>query len=192
MIEFPRRYVVVDVETTGFSRHDRIVEIAAVTLNTLTWEIEDEFDTLINPERDVGPVGVHGISASMVEAAPTFGEIVAALARRLHQGILIGHNLQFDSRMLGLEFGRLGVAFKPWRRILYATSHKVQAEGGLRPIQHQVGASTSGRSLMPAQPLPWPNAWRKTNRGLCNRPPLAMWTVSPIPAPFVVNSPTQV
>ena len=105
------RFVVIDVETTGFSRNDRIVEVAAVSIDPQSWRVTDEFDTLVNPQRDVGPVGVHGISASMVETAPTFGEIAAALARRLHRATLIAHNLPFDARMLGIEFARLGAAF---------------------------------------------------------------------------------
>ena len=73
----------------------------------------DEFDTLINPERDVGPTGVHGISASMVQAAPTFGEILGAVAARLRNSVLIAHNLAFDQRMLGQEFAREGVRMDP-------------------------------------------------------------------------------
>ena len=103
------RPLVVDVETTGFGRYDKVVEIAAVTLDPVTWEIIDEYDTLINPERDVGPTGVHGISASMVEAAPTFAEILAAVAGRLRGSVLVAHNLAFDARMLRYEFERLGV-----------------------------------------------------------------------------------
>ncbi len=102
---------VIDCETTGLGRHDRIVEIAVVTLDAQTWEPTDEYDTLINPERDVGPVGVHGITATMVEAAPMFAEVAAALRRRLHGSILVAHNLPFDARMLQQEFDRLGVAF---------------------------------------------------------------------------------
>ena len=105
--------VVLDVETTGLGRHDRIVEIAVVTLDPATLEITDEYDTLVNPERDVGPAGLHGITASMVEAAPVFEEIVAALSRRLHGGVLAAHNLQFNVRMLGSEFERMDVAFSP-------------------------------------------------------------------------------
>lgn len=100
------RLVVVDVETTGFGRSDRIVEIAALTLDPVTLETIDEFDTLINPERDVGPTGVHGISATMVEAAPTFSEIVPAVADRLQGAVLVAHNLIFDQRMLRQEFDR--------------------------------------------------------------------------------------
>ncbi len=90
--------VVVDVETTGFGPNDRVVEIAAITLDPATWETVDEYDTLINPGRDVGPTGVHGITASMVEAAPTFSDIIAAIAGRLQGSLLIAHNLAFDSR----------------------------------------------------------------------------------------------
>ena len=104
------KFVVIDVETTGFGRHDRIVEIAAVTLDPETWETVDEFDTLVNPERDVGPTGVHGINAAMVEAAPTFSEIVPAVAGRLQGAVLVAHNLAFDQRMLRQEFERRGVA----------------------------------------------------------------------------------
>ena len=105
------RFIVFDCETTGFGKHDRIVEIAALTLDPKTLEPTDEYDTLINPERDISNAGVHGITASMVEAAPTFPEVAATLARRLHGAILIAHNLSFDARMLGQEFARFGVEF---------------------------------------------------------------------------------
>ena len=105
--------VVVDVETTGFGRSDKIVEIAAITLDSATWETVDEYDTLINPERDVGPTGVHGITASMVEAAPTFSDVIGAIATRLRGSVLIAHNLAFDARMLRYEFERRGIAIDP-------------------------------------------------------------------------------
>ena len=105
------RFVVIDCETTGLGRRDRIIEIAAVTLDSRTLEPVDEYDTLINPERDLGPVGPHGITASMVEAAPVFSEIASAFARRIHGATLVAHNLSFDTRMLTSEFARLGVSF---------------------------------------------------------------------------------
>ena len=98
--------VVVDVETTGFGAHDRLVEIAIITLDSETWEIQDEYDTSINPQRDVGPTGVHGVTAGMVELDPVFAEILAPVTRRLRNGVLIAHNLSFDTRMMGYEFER--------------------------------------------------------------------------------------
>jgi len=106
------RMVVVDVETTGLYDTDRIVEVAAVTLNP-RGRIVDEWDTLVNPERDVGPTHLHGVSATMVSAAPTFDEVAAALAERLHGAVLVAHNVRFDVRMLINEYGRAGGVFEP-------------------------------------------------------------------------------
>ncbi len=100
---------VVDVETTGFGKRDKIVEIAIVTVDPDSWETVDEYDTLLNPERDVGATGVHGVNASMVEMAPVFSEVVGDVARRLNGAVLVAHNLPFDRRMLGYEFDRHGV-----------------------------------------------------------------------------------
>lgn len=92
--------VVVDLETTGFRPSDRVVEIAAVRLHPETGEIVDEYDTLVQPGRDVGHTSIHGITPSMLELAPTFDEILGDLARRLHGQILAAHNLPFDRRFL--------------------------------------------------------------------------------------------
>ena len=109
----PPRMVVFDTETTGLGKFDRVVEIAAITMDPHTGEIIDEFETLINPERDLGPTSIHGITASMVEAAPTFEEVAAAIGRRLTGAILVAHNLSFDTRMLEQEYARLNVEFEP-------------------------------------------------------------------------------
>ena len=54
---------VIDVETTGLSpRTDRIVEVGVVLLDS-RGDVEAEFETLVNPGRDVGPTGLHGIRA---------------------------------------------------------------------------------------------------------------------------------
>lgn len=100
---------VVDVETTGFSprHHDRVVEIAIVRLSA-RGERLDEYETLVNPERDVGPSHVHGISAWDVCDAPTFGEVAGDVAARLRGAIFVAHNVGFDSRFLAAEYARLG------------------------------------------------------------------------------------
>ncbi len=107
------RVVAVDCETTGLGRSDRILEIAVVEVDIATGRVVDEFETLINPVRDVGPVDIHGVTASMVSAAPTFDEVAGALARRLGGGTLVAHNLAFDARFLRQEFERLGTDFNP-------------------------------------------------------------------------------
>ena len=111
------RLAVIDTETTGLGAQDRVVEIAVVVLDATTLETVDEYDTLINPCRDVGPEHIHGISASMVEAAPTFAEIAGDLAERLDDHILVAHNLPFDVRMVQGEFTRLDAEFAEGRGI---------------------------------------------------------------------------
>lgn len=104
---------VVDCETTGLGNSDRVVEIAVVTLDASTLKTIDEFDTLINPQRDVGKTDLHGISASMVTGAPTMEEVMGSLSRRLNGSVLAAHNLRFDSRMLRNECERVGATFEP-------------------------------------------------------------------------------
>ena len=106
--------VVIDVETTGFSNADRIVEISAITLNPQTFETVEEYDTLVNPERDVSEdvTEVHGLTAAILEAAPTFKEVAPALARRLNASFLVAHNQSFDMRFLRNEFERIEAEFE--------------------------------------------------------------------------------
>ena len=47
------RLAVLDTETTGFSKADRIVEIAVLTV--VDGEIVDEFDTLLSKQRPDSP-----------------------------------------------------------------------------------------------------------------------------------------
>ena len=65
---------VVDVETTGLFpyRYDRVVEIAAIVMRS-NGEILREFVSLINPERDIGPTSIHGLTAIDVLSAHRFG-----------------------------------------------------------------------------------------------------------------------
>ena len=65
-------YAVIDTETTGLSprlRH-RIVELAVVLVDE-SGQVEDEFCTLLNPERDLGPQHIHGIRGAEVINAPS-------------------------------------------------------------------------------------------------------------------------
>ncbi|MYH49042.1 MAG: hypothetical protein F4020_03975 [Gammaproteobacteria bacterium] len=143
------QFAVVDCETTGLGRHDRIVEIAVITLDPNTWETLDEYDTLINPERDVGPVALHGITASMVQAAPTFAEIGAPLARRLHGAVLIAHNISFDTRMLGYEFARLQVEFDAGFGL--CTLRATQEKLGAACRRYGIALDTAHRALADAR-----------------------------------------
>jgi DNA polymerase-3 subunit epsilon len=108
-------FAIIDCETTGFGAHDRILEVAVVVLDGNSLDVVDEFDTLLNPLRDVGRSDLHGITPSMIAAAPTFDEVLGAIARRVDGAVLVGHNLSFDQRFLSQECERAGVAFDAGR-----------------------------------------------------------------------------
>ncbi|WP_405149936.1 exonuclease domain-containing protein [Sphaerisporangium sp. NBC_01403] len=103
-------YAVVDVETTGFrtSENDRIIEIGLVHLDP-AGEVTGEWATLVNPERDLGPEHVHGITVAEAEKAPTFREIAGTVATLLRGRVVAAHNLPFDARFVAYEFALLGV-----------------------------------------------------------------------------------
>lgn len=105
-----RHFVVIDSETTGFASggRDRIVELAAIKYDDEFNEIE-RFETLINPNRDLGAQHVHKIEAAWLGDAPTFEEISDNLLGFLNHNILVGHNVDFDLRFIEAEFERLGV-----------------------------------------------------------------------------------
>lgn len=101
-------FAVVDLETTGFSpKSDRIVEVAVVHLDA-DGAITGRWDTLVNPERDLGAQHVHRIRAADVAHAPTFMEIAPHLLELLHGRVLVAHNASFDLRFLRAEIARAG------------------------------------------------------------------------------------
>jgi len=104
------QFAVIDVETTGLfpRKHDRIVEVAVVTI-TGRGEILEQYASLLNPGRDLGPVDIHGIHGSDVVSAPRFEDIAGDLVDRLSGSVVAGHNLRFDLDFVAAEFARLGV-----------------------------------------------------------------------------------
>jgi DNA polymerase-3 subunit epsilon len=130
------RLAVIDVETTGLYRSDRIVEIAIVTIDR-TGRVIDEFDTLVNPFRDPGPAWLHGVTATMLVDAPGFDDIADHVAARLNGAVVVAHNLRFDSRMVGQELSHAGIDVD-WGAgldTLYATGYKLEvacAKYGIR------------------------------------------------------------
>ena len=104
------KFAVVDVETTGLSynAHHRIIEIGVVLLDS-SLRPEQHWETLVNPNRDLGPTRVHGIRARDLRDAPEFSDIAHELADLLDGRILVAHNAMFDSGFVSAEYRRLGV-----------------------------------------------------------------------------------
>ncbi|MEU3607362.1 DEDDh family exonuclease [Streptomyces sp. NPDC035033] len=102
---YPQGYAVVDVETTGLARDDRIVSAAVYRLDA-RGEVEDHWYTLVNPERDPGPVWIHGLTSDVLDGAPLFAQIAEEFSARLDGRVLVAHNAMFDWQMIAREYAR--------------------------------------------------------------------------------------
>ncbi|MCK8432637.1 DEDDh family exonuclease [Streptomyces sp. D2-8] len=102
---YPKGYAVVDVETTGLARDDRIISAAVYRLDE-RGEVEDHWYTTVNPERDPGPVWIHGLTSEALEGAPLFPEIAEEFTARLAGRVLVAHNAVFDWQMIAREYAR--------------------------------------------------------------------------------------
>lgn len=107
-------FAVVDFETTGLlpSYHHRVVEIGVTHVDD-DGTVTGRWETLINPERDLGPQQIHGIRAADILDAPVFGDIVGEFAELLAGRVFAAHNATFDLRFLQAEFARAGYALTP-------------------------------------------------------------------------------
>ena len=89
--------VALDLETTGLDpSKDKIIEIGAVRFNGN--RIEDEWSTLINPNRTI-PSFIHqltGISNNMVKNAPPIDGVLHELESFIGNDPIVGHNVGFD------------------------------------------------------------------------------------------------
>ena len=89
--------VSLDIETTGLDEdRDAIIEIAAVRFNGK--RKEDEFNTLINPGRQIPDfiTGLTGIDNAMVRQAPRVQDIAHELISFVGDAPILGHNVKFD------------------------------------------------------------------------------------------------
>ncbi len=102
-------FAVVDFETTGIlpSYHHRVVEIGVTHVED-DGTITARWETLVNPERDLGPQSIHGIRAADILDAPVFSDIAAEFADLLRGRVVAAHNATFDLRFLHAEFERAG------------------------------------------------------------------------------------
>lgn len=132
------RFAVVDLETTGLGKNDRVLEIGIVLVDGQ--EITQEWETLINPQRDISNSSIHGITADLVSLAPTFDEVVDEISHFLHERIFVAHNISFDARMLQEEFVRLKRPFSLGRGFctLKATGKKLAVACSTHGIRHEM------------------------------------------------------
>ncbi|CAA7195716.1 3'-5' exonuclease [Chryseobacterium potabilaquae] len=106
-------YSIIDIESNGAGyRKECIIDIAIFRYDGQ--KIVDQFISLVNPESDITPFvqKLTSITPKMVKTAPKFHEIAKRIVEITKDTTLVGHNIDFDYRMLRQSFNRLGYDFK--------------------------------------------------------------------------------
>lgn len=96
-------FTVVDVETTGLTRDDRIVEIACVKI--VNFQEVERFQSLVNPGMSINPAAseVSGIQDQDVLQAPIFAEIADQFDAITANSVFVAHNAPFDLSFISRE-----------------------------------------------------------------------------------------
>ena len=105
ILYFPETYIVLDIETTGFSlSHDKIIEIGAIKIHDN--EIVDKFQSLINPEIEISPFisQLTNICNEELKSSPLIKEVLPELNIFLSNNIILGQNISFDINFLYDQF----------------------------------------------------------------------------------------
>lgn len=107
-VKIPNRYVVFDLETTGFSpQYAEIIEIGAVRV--VDGIIVEKFQTYVKPYGSIPAniTALTGISERQTANAPTIDIAFPRFKQFIKNDVLIAHNCAFDCRFLAAVCGML-------------------------------------------------------------------------------------
>lgn len=121
-----RRFAVIDTETTGLDPdRDAVVSVAVVPVHGQTVRRDLARQILIDPGRAIPPqaTSVHGLTDTDVVGGPDLAGALAELSTMLADGIVVGHNVDFDLAFLAAggfvadeQLDTLAVSRLLWRR----------------------------------------------------------------------------
>jgi DNA polymerase III epsilon subunit-like protein len=145
-----RRFVAVDVETTGLDpRVDAIVALAAVPF--VERLPQPGLAMLVHPGRAIpaASTAIHGITDEMVAAALTARPALSVLEETLGPDVVVGHGIGFD--MAVIERERRAHGLRPLKcltldtRGLAVALHPDWLDAGLDAVAARLGIPITGR-----------------------------------------------
>ncbi|MGG3624114.1 ATP-dependent DNA helicase DinG [Bacillus gobiensis] len=105
-----KRFVVLDVETTGNSpkKGDKIIQIGAVVIDD--WKISKRISYFVNPGKKIPPFieKLTGIKDETVKHERSFLEIADEVYDLLTQSYFVAHNIHFDTSFVNSELKNAG------------------------------------------------------------------------------------
>ena len=97
IIDFPSKYVVLDIETTGLDpSYNKIIELSAIRVVNNA-EV-DSFSSLVKPINPIDDfiTGLTGITNDMVLEAPSIEDVLPQFCEFVGGNVIVGHNVNFD------------------------------------------------------------------------------------------------
>ena len=145
-------FTVFDTETTGLDPQggDEIISIGAVRIVNGRLLLNDKFDQLINPNRNLpwASVKFHGIRPEMLVDQPSIGEILPHFHAFTQGTVLVGHNVAFDMRMLEMKEQQTHIRFtNPIldTMLLSNVVHPAHQKHNLKSVAERLGVRVMGR-----------------------------------------------
>ena len=144
-------YSVIDTETTGLDpAGDEIIAIGAVRIVKNRIVHEDNYEQLVNPRREIPfeSYKIHGIDAAMVADQPDIVTVLPDFKRYVSDTVILGHDVAFDMKMLGMKEDSTGIAFtNPVldTLLLSAMLHPIHKQHDIESIAKRLGVKIIGR-----------------------------------------------
>lgn len=104
-----------DLETTGLDvKHDRIVQIGALTGTGGSMDPRPALDSLVHPGGTIpaASTAIHGIGDDMVHGAPRIAALWPAIRACMRDRVVLGHQIGFDIAVLRAEAARHGLEWE--------------------------------------------------------------------------------
>jgi ATP-dependent DNA helicase DinG len=105
-----KRFVVLDVETTGNSpkKGDKIIQIGAMVIDQ--WKISKRLSYFVNPGKTIPPFieKLTGITDETVKHEQSFNEIADEIFSLLNDSFFVAHNIHFDAAFIKSELENSG------------------------------------------------------------------------------------
>lgn len=106
-----KNIVGVDIETTGLSTEDRVIEYCGIVYDSRLKEVGALLQR-INPKKSIDPTAqsVHHISLADLMGEPFWEDVAEHIHKQLtNAGLIVIHNAGFDAKFLAREFERIGL-----------------------------------------------------------------------------------
>jgi DNA polymerase-3 subunit epsilon len=117
-MNYQESFVAIDVESSGFGRASRILEIAAVTFEH--GAVVKAYSQLLCPPdlnwedaHVVKALEVNHLTREMLEGKPSFAQVLPDLVMELAHPVWVAHNMDFDFARIREAFELLGRTLSP-------------------------------------------------------------------------------